>query len=101
MLNLVIDFKGEAITFRTTTQAVLETLAHCVDLMSQREECLRKRLDREIEKRKHFENLSKTYFLKLNARSIHPGPDLEVSCLLLDYIVISNDNQEAVSQYDS
>lgn len=74
-----IDFKGEAITFRTTTQAVLETLAHCIDLMIQREEAWRKKLDRETERRRHFESLSKRYFEKLNARTVHPGPDLEVS----------------------
>lgn len=78
-LCAAIDFKGEAITFRTTTQAVLATLAHCIDLMVQREDVWRKKFDKETERRKHFENLSKTYFEKLNARSIHPGPDLEVS----------------------
>ncbi|KAK9747239.1 PH domain [Popillia japonica] len=73
-----IDFKGEAITFRTTTAAVLDTLAHCVDLVTQREDCWRKRLEREMERRKRTENLSKSYFDQLQKlRNVHTGPDME------------------------
>ncbi len=41
------DFKGEAITFKATTAGILATLGHCLDLMTQREEAWRRRLDRE------------------------------------------------------
>ena len=41
-----IDFKGEAITFKATTAGILATMSHCIDLMSQREEVWRKRLDK-------------------------------------------------------
>lgn len=77
-----VDFKGEAITFRTTTSAVLSTLAHCVDLMMQREEAWKKRLEKETERRKRAETLSRTYYVQLQKASAtaHPGPDLEV-CL--------------------
>ncbi|CAG9830160.1 unnamed protein product [Diabrotica balteata] len=74
----VVDFKGEAITFKSTTTAVIETLEHCSDLMSQREESWRKRLDKEIEKRKRAETLSQSYFTQIQKiRNVHPGPDLE------------------------
>ncbi|XP_022908521.2 ceramide transfer protein isoform X1 [Onthophagus taurus] len=73
-----IDFKGEAITFRTTTAAVLDTLAHCVDLVMQREESWRKRLEKETERRRKAERVSKSYFEQLQkVRNVHPGPDLE------------------------
>lgn len=78
-----IDFKGEAITFRTTTAAVLDTLSHCVDLVMQREESWRKRLEKETERRKKTEGLSKNYFDQLQKlRNIHPGPDMEVSVII-------------------
>lgn len=48
----IVDFKGEAITFRATTAAVLETLNNCLEMLSQKEESMKKKLDREIEKRK-------------------------------------------------
>lgn len=75
-----IDFKGEAITFKTTTSAILDTLAHCVDLMTQREEAWKKRLEREADKRRRTEAISKSYFDQLQKAQIlaHPGPDLEV-----------------------
>lgn len=73
-----IDFKGEAITFKTTTAAVIDTLEHCAELVAQREESWRKRLDREVERRKRCEALSKSYFEQIQkTRTIHPGPDLE------------------------
>lgn len=41
-----IDFKGESFTFKATTAGILATLSHCIDLMSQREEAWKKRLER-------------------------------------------------------
>ncbi|KAJ8949280.1 hypothetical protein NQ318_022796 [Aromia moschata] len=73
-----VDFKGEAITFKTTTAAVIDTLEHCAELVVQREESWRKRLDREIDRRKRCEALCKSYFEQIQkTRTIHPGPDLE------------------------
>ncbi|CAH1126664.1 unnamed protein product [Ceutorhynchus assimilis] len=74
----VIDFKGEAITFKTTTEAVIDTLSHCAELVAQREESWRKRLDREKERRRHSEILSQKYFQQMQkSRNAHPGPDME------------------------
>ncbi|KAF5272535.1 hypothetical protein FQA39_LY07859 [Lamprigera yunnana] len=74
----VVDFRGEAITFRATTAGVLDTLAHCIDLVIQREEMWRKRMERESDRRRRSEGLSKSYFQQLQKiRSVHPGPDLE------------------------
>ncbi|KAH1001289.1 ceramide transfer protein isoform X2 [Dendroctonus ponderosae] len=73
-----VDFKGESITFKTTTAAVIDTLSHCSELVVQREESWRKRLDREKERRKHCEVLAQKYFEQLQkSRTVHPGPDLE------------------------
>lgn len=82
-----IDFKGEAITFKTTTAAVIDTLEHCAELVAQREESWRKRLDREVERRKRCEALSKSYFEQIQkTRTVHPGPDLEVGDFFLLYL---------------
>lgn len=48
----IIDFKGEAITFRETIAAVLESLNHCLEILSQKEESMKKKVEREVEKRK-------------------------------------------------
>lgn len=59
---------------------MLDTLAHCAELVTQREEAWRKRLERETERRRRCECLSKSYFEQLQKmRVIHSGPDLEVS----------------------
>lgn len=50
-----IDFKGEAITFRETTSAVLTSLNHCLEIIVQKEDGLKKKLDRETDKRKKIE----------------------------------------------
>ncbi|XP_044734973.1 ceramide transfer protein isoform X1 [Chrysoperla carnea] len=73
-----VDFKGEAITFEATTSGVLETLDHCLDLVIQREDVWRKKLEREIERRKRIEAVYKTIQSKFDhVRTSHPGPDLE------------------------
>lgn len=78
----VVDFKGEALTFRATTAGVLETLAHCIELVNQREESWHKKLDREAERRRKSEALAKSALEQLQIiRTAHPGPDLEVSIL--------------------
>lgn len=51
--------QGEAITFRATTEGVLSTLQHCLDVIGRREESWRKRLERESERRKKAEELYK------------------------------------------
>lgn len=51
----VVDFKGEAITFRETTTAVLESLNNCLEILSQKEESMKKKLEREIDKRRKSE----------------------------------------------
>lgn len=41
-----IDFKGEAFTFKATTAGILATLSHCVELMNQREESWKRRVEK-------------------------------------------------------
>ncbi|XP_046403313.1 ceramide transfer protein isoform X1 [Ischnura elegans] len=52
-----LDFKGIALTFHATTAGVLTTLSHCLEIMEKREESWRRRLEREVEKRKKAEEL--------------------------------------------
>lgn len=41
-----IDFRGEAITFKATTAGILATLAHCIDIMTKREDYWHRRLEK-------------------------------------------------------
>lgn len=50
------DFKGESITFKATTAGIVATLGHCIDIMSQREDAWRKRLEKEINIRRTLED---------------------------------------------
>ncbi|XP_068208689.1 ceramide transfer protein-like [Palaemon carinicauda] len=79
-----IDFRGEALTFKATTAGILTTLGHCVDVMNQREESFKRRLEREGEKRKRLEEKLK-HALSLSAQEsptarrvmVMGGPDYE------------------------
>lgn len=77
-----VDFKGEAITFKATTSAVLTTLQHCLDLFIQKEELWKKKMEKEIEKRKKVEELYRIAKQEMNLEKskvvIQGGPDLEV-----------------------
>lgn len=41
-----VDFKGEALTFKATTMGIIHTLTHCIELMAQREDAWKKRLEK-------------------------------------------------------
>ena len=49
------DFKGEAITFNATTAGILATISHCIELMSRREEALKRKVEKEMMMRKKME----------------------------------------------
>ncbi|XP_035233642.1 ceramide transfer protein-like isoform X1 [Stegodyphus dumicola] len=74
-----IDFKGEAITFKATTSGILNTLSHCIELFSQREESWKRRLEKEADKRRKIEEAYKQALSEVKA--IRPivlgGPDYE------------------------
>ncbi|XP_055924725.1 ceramide transfer protein-like isoform X2 [Argiope bruennichi] len=74
-----VDFRGEAITFKATTSGILNTLSHCIELLSQREENWKRRLEKEVEKRKKLEEAYKQALSEV--KSIRPvvlgGPDYE------------------------
>lgn len=46
--HMSLDFKGEAFTFKATTTGILHDLSLCIELMQQREEFWKKKLDRVI-----------------------------------------------------
>ncbi|XP_013110962.2 ceramide transfer protein isoform X1 [Stomoxys calcitrans] len=74
-----IDFKGESITFRATTSGVLTTLQHCLDIIAENDETWKHKLEREIEKRKKFEEQNRKFKEEMEKikRISYPGPDLE------------------------
>ncbi|XP_013788859.1 collagen type IV alpha-3-binding protein-like [Limulus polyphemus] len=74
-----VDFKGEAVTFKATTAGILSILAHCIDIMQQREENWKHHLEKEVEKTKRLDELYKHAVSE--AKSQQPvvlgGPDYE------------------------
>lgn len=83
-----IDFKGEALTFKATSEGVIATLQHCVDLVVQREDAWRKRWDKEMDKKKKLQDFCKRLKDQLVVQLsesgrprvvIHGGPDYEVN----------------------
>jgi len=76
-----VDFKGEAITFKATTAGILATLQYCIELMGQREDQLKKRLEREQIARRQAEEkcrqLEATRGEKEVVKVGRTGPDYE------------------------
>ncbi|KAF7408715.1 hypothetical protein HZH66_003252 [Vespula vulgaris] len=81
-----VDFKGEAITFKATSEGVLATLQHCIELMIQREDAWRRRWEKEVEKKRKLQELYKTLKDQITMHQsdsprprvlIHGGPDYE------------------------
>lgn len=52
-----LDFKGEAINFRATTDSLLESLNAALEIMQQKEELYAKKLDQDLERKKKFEEM--------------------------------------------
>lgn len=81
-----VDFKGEAITFKVTSEGVLTTLQHCIELMIQREDAWRCRWEKEVEKKRKSQELYKALKDQITMHQsdsprprvlIHGGPDYE------------------------
>jgi len=75
-----VDFKGEAITFKATTTGILATLQYCIELMGQREEQLKKRVEREqIARRQAEEKLRQMEASRgeKEVKVVRTGPDYE------------------------
>ncbi|XP_026787160.3 ceramide transfer protein isoform X2 [Pangasianodon hypophthalmus] len=72
-----IDFKGEAITFKATTEGILSTMSHCIEIMVKREENWQKRLDKEMEQRRRVEESYKSAMTELKKKSHYGGPGYE------------------------
>ena len=88
-----MDFKGEAITFKATTTGVISILSHCIETMVTREESFRRRLEKEIERRRKVEELYKQVLEEAKTAQkqamVKGGPDYEVG--LLQLTVVQND----------
>ncbi|XP_027001418.1 ceramide transfer protein isoform X3 [Tachysurus fulvidraco] len=72
-----IDFKGEAITFKATTEGILSTMSHCIDIMVKREKTWQKQLDKEMQQRRKVEESYKSAITELKKKSHYGGPDYE------------------------
>jgi len=74
-----VDFKGEAITFKATTTGILATLQYCIELMGQREDQLKKRLEREQIARRQAEEKCRQLEAARGeeAKVSRAGPDYE------------------------
>jgi len=75
-----VDFKGEAITFKATTTGILATLQYCIELMGQREEQLKKRVEREqIARRQAEEKVRQLEAVRgeKEVKIVRAGPDYE------------------------
>jgi len=74
-----IDFKGESFTFKATTAGIISTLSHCIELMSQREDAWRKKLEKEGDRRKKYEDAYKSLLeqTKQQTAARLGGPDFE------------------------
>ncbi|CAF0861154.1 unnamed protein product [Didymodactylos carnosus] len=55
--GMAIDFKGEALTFRATTDGVVHNLGFCIELMQKREDIWKKKYEKELERRKKLQEL--------------------------------------------
>lgn len=58
-LKIVYLFAGESITFRATTSGVLTTLQHCLEIIAESDDSWKRKLEREIDKRRRSEDQSK------------------------------------------
>lgn len=75
-----IDLRGEAITFKATTAAIVASLSHCVELMSKREEYWQKKIEKETERRHKAEVAAHAAMNGPRVRAYeYAGPDFEVS----------------------
>ncbi|KAM8710685.1 hypothetical protein ACLKA7_017327 [Drosophila subpalustris] len=74
-----IDFRGESITFRATTSGVLSTLQHCLEIIAENDESWKRKLEREIDKRRRAEEQNKKFKDEIEKlkRLSYPGPDFE------------------------
>lgn len=76
-----VDFKGESFTFKATTAGIIATMSHCMELMTQREEAWKKKLDKECERRKKYEEAYRSLLEQHNKQQQNTsrlqGPDFE------------------------
>ena len=79
LLPLSLDLKRDAITFKATTAGIIATLSHCIELMHQREDNWKRKLEREIERRKKLEEVVKQQQLDASTQNVIVigGPDYE------------------------
>ncbi|KAL1115010.1 hypothetical protein AAG570_007833 [Ranatra chinensis] len=69
-----INYKGEAMTFKATSSAILAGLSYCIEAVNQREEMWRKKLEREHQRGLKFEQACLALRHKA---SVATGPDQE------------------------
>ncbi|CAL8087373.1 unnamed protein product [Orchesella dallaii] len=74
----IVDFRGEALTFKATTAAIVNSVSNCIEFMQQREDLWKKRHEREVEKRKKLEeNFNQALKEAQEKKAAMGGPDCE------------------------
>jgi hypothetical protein len=106
---MAIDFKGEgelvvartcswtecdrsfilALTFKATTDGVIHNLAFCIEMMQKRDDVWRKKYDKELERRKKFQDLY-TKIIKQKIPALG-SPDAEVISFGIPCPLLSSD----------
>ena len=79
LLPMSLDLKRDAITFKATTAGIIATLSHCIELMHQREDNWKRRLEKEMERRKKFEEIVNKHQSDSSSQNVIliGGPDYE------------------------
>jgi collagen type IV alpha-3-binding protein len=72
-----LDFKSEAYTFKAMATGILHELTHCIEIMQQREDYWRGRVEKEKDSRRRLEDKYKQLSEEKKSKIIIAGPDFE------------------------
>ena len=70
-------FRADCLTFKTTTDNLLDLCKQCVDLSMVQDEKLRRKLDEEIRKRKKLEEAIRSLKENMMTANLRDGPDFQ------------------------
>ncbi|RWS13073.1 collagen type IV alpha-3-binding protein-like protein [Dinothrombium tinctorium] len=76
---MAVDLRGEGLTFKATSAGIISTLSQCIELMQQREENWKRKLEKEVELRKKLEESLKNLSSDSTPKKLIllNGPDYE------------------------
>ncbi|RWS23706.1 collagen type IV alpha-3-binding protein-like protein [Leptotrombidium deliense] len=78
LATMAVDYRGESLTFKATASSLTSTLSQCIEMMQQREDNWKRKLEKEIELRKKLEEALKHSTVESPQKVILlNGPDYE------------------------